>query len=507
MGEYCERKKIVTFILLQLAAFGLFTSLPAYAFTPVLTSIAVTPVNHTISAGKSLQYTPTGTFSDGTTRTLIGGDKAWRGSASMPRPRSNHAVATVNGTLYAMGGSSGSSALSSMQAYDPATNKWTPKASMATPRYYFAAGVVNGILYAVGGNNSNIVGGLATMEAYDPVTDTWTPRASMTTPRWGHAVGVVDGILYAMGGASTGSGGDALVAVEAYDPATNTWTPRASMPVSRFGHAVDVVDGMLYVVAGNSGGTLLASVDAYNPATNTWTPRASMSTPRWLHSVGVIDGILYAVGGGAADGIIDLATMEAYNPTTNTWSAEASLSTPRQGLGVGAVNRTLYAVGGWSASGSYATVEAYTPPDEIIWSSSNTSVATITQSGVAFGASVGQTSITATSGSISGSTSLMVVDTVPPSVPTGLTGSDVSKTQINLAWTASTDNVGVAGYKIERCAGSKCTNFVQVGTSATTSFSNTGLAERTTYKYRVRAYDAAGNNSGYSNIVAATTLK
>ena len=41
-------------------------------------------------------------------------------------------------------------------------------------------------------------------------------------------------------------------------------------------------------------------------------------------------------------------------------------------------------------------------------------------------------------------------DTTPPSVPTVLTATAVSTTQINLSWTASTDNVGVSGYKIFR---------------------------------------------------------
>ena len=44
-------------------------------------------------------------------------------------------------------------------------------------------------------------------------------------------------------------------------------------------------------------------------------------------------------------------------------------------------------------------------------------------------------------------------DTTPPSTPTGLTATAASATQVNLSWTASTDNVGVTGYQVERCAG------------------------------------------------------
>jgi PKD repeat protein len=96
-------------------------------------------------------------------------------------------------------------------------------------------------------------------------------------------------------------------------------------------------------------------------------------------------------------------------------------------------------------------------------------------------------------------------DTQPPSVPAGLTASAVSATQINLGWTASTDNVGVTGYRVERCQGASCANFTEIAPPSGTSFNDTGLAAGTTYRYRVRAVDAAGNLSGYSNIASATT--
>ncbi|HET6936959.1 MAG TPA: fibronectin type III domain-containing protein, partial [Nocardioides sp.] len=97
-------------------------------------------------------------------------------------------------------------------------------------------------------------------------------------------------------------------------------------------------------------------------------------------------------------------------------------------------------------------------------------------------------------------------DTTPPSAPAGLTATALSTTQIDLAWTASTDNVGVAGYRVERCQGNSCSNFVQVGTPTTTAYSNTGLQANTIYRFRVRGVDAAGNLSGYSTIVSGRTL-
>src|SRR4249920_1718957 len=98
-----------------------------------------------------------------------------------------------------------------------------------------------------------------------------------------------------------------------------------------------------------------------------------------------------------------------------------------------------------------------------------------------------------------------VGDTTAPSAPGTLTTTASGSTQINLAWGAATDNVGVTGYSVERCQGSGCTTFTQVFTLTGTTFSNTGLTAGTSYSYRVRATDAAGNLGGYSNTASATT--
>src|SRR5580693_6004094 len=104
-----------------------------------------------------------------------------------------------------------------------------------------------------------------------------------------------------------------------------------------------------------------------------------------------------------------------------------------------------------------------------------------------------------------GSSSAPKPDTTPPTAPANLTATAALATSISLAWTASTDNVGVVEYKMERCSGAACANFAQIATPTGTSFNDTGLAASTSYSYRVRADDAAGNNSAYSNTVTATT--
>jgi hypothetical protein len=96
-------------------------------------------------------------------------------------------------------------------------------------------------------------------------------------------------------------------------------------------------------------------------------------------------------------------------------------------------------------------------------------------------------------------------DTQPPTAPTNLTATATSSSQIALSWTAATDNVGVTQYLVERCEGQNCTNFVQIATTAATTYNDTGLNARTRYRYRIRAVDAANNFGPYSNIASART--
>lgn len=90
-------------------------------------------------------------------------------------------------------------------------------------------------------------------------------------------------------------------------------------------------------------------------------------------------------------------------------------------------------------------------------------------------------------------------DMTPPSAPGNLTASAVSTSQINLTWSASTDNVGVVGYDVYR-------NGVFLTTAIATSYSDFNLTPATTYSYYVKARDDAGNNSSQSNSVSAVTL-
>ncbi|MGE5361496.1 MAG: fibronectin type III domain-containing protein [Bacteroidales bacterium] len=94
--------------------------------------------------------------------------------------------------------------------------------------------------------------------------------------------------------------------------------------------------------------------------------------------------------------------------------------------------------------------------------------------------------------------------TPPDGAPSNLTATGASSSRIDLAWTDGSTNE--TGFYIERCTGSGCVDFAQVGSvgADVKAYSDLNLAASTTYTYRVRAYNSAGT-SNYSNAAQGTT--
>jgi hypothetical protein len=89
-------------------------------------------------------------------------------------------------------------------------------------------------------------------------------------------------------------------------------------------------------------------------------------------------------------------------------------------------------------------------------------------------------------------------DTQPPSTPSNLHTTLVASGEVDLAWNASTDNVGVTGYRLYR-------NGVLLASPTGTSYADKTVSPSTSYSYTVSAVDAAGNQSTQSAPLAVTT--
>ena len=206
--------------------------------------------------------------------------------------------------------------------------------------------------------------------------------------------------------------------------------------------------------AGNSRTSATVTVTVSNTPTDTTPPTVSISAP---------------VNGATVSG-------------TTTVSANAS-----DNVGVASVQFQLDSAN----VGSLLTASPYT----YSWNTTTASNGSHTLRAIAKDAAGNST----TSAAVTVTVSNTPADTQAPTVPTGLAATAVSSSEIDLTWTASTDNVGVAGYNVYRDGS-------QVGTSTTTSYADAGLSASTSYSYTVAAYDAAGNTSQPSTSASATTL-
>lgn len=90
-----------------------------------------------------------------------------------------------------------------------------------------------------------------------------------------------------------------------------------------------------------------------------------------------------------------------------------------------------------------------------------------------------------------------VTDTTPPTVPTNLTAVTAGTDQVNLSWTASTDDLGVTGYNVYR-------DGVKISTASDAKYADATVAPNATYEYTVSAYDGSGNNSAQTPPVSVT---
>ena len=95
----------------------------------------------------------------------------------------------------------------------------------------------------------------------------------------------------------------------------------------------------------------------------------------------------------------------------------------------------------------------------------------------------------------------------PPAAPANLTAAPgSSKRSISLQWNDNSSNE--TGVRVYRCTGTNCTPTVETANVAAnaTTYTDVGLALGKTYRYRVRAYNSAGN-SAYSNVAGAKVVR
>src|SRR5206468_8540561 len=109
----------------------------------------------------------------------------------LPTARGWFGGATLGNTIYVVGGgvcdtcsSFGGSEVSAVQAFDTVANAWSTKAFLNRARFGITAVSVNGRIYAFGGTNGCCSQPDPFVEEYNPVTNIWSGKSSMPLARW-----------------------------------------------------------------------------------------------------------------------------------------------------------------------------------------------------------------------------------------------------------------------------------------------------------------------------------
>ena len=198
----------------------------------------------------------------------------WTQKADMPTPRKTK-TCVVDGKIYAIGGWSTANEqlqLETVEVYDPATDTWAKAQSMNHARCSAAMSVVNGEIYAIGGigwppNRDQSYLYLSSVEVFNPKTNRWQERTEMPASKAWHTASVIDGKIYVIGGYfQEGREFKTLSTIEIYDPATDLWTQEPEMLMGKSGHTTEVIDGKIYIFGGGSTGVKgpLTSVEVYD---------------------------------------------------------------------------------------------------------------------------------------------------------------------------------------------------------------------------------------------------
>ncbi|TMW52279.1 hypothetical protein DOY81_002612 [Sarcophaga bullata] len=254
----------------------------------------------------------------------------WRMGEQMSMMRSRVGVAVMDGKLYAFGGFNGSERLSTVEVYDPKKNVWSQGSAMNCKRSAVGVAALNDCIYVCGGYDG--VTSLNTVECYCPNTDIWKTVAPMMKYRSAGGVAALDSFVYALGGHD---GLSIFDSVERYDPINDVWHKMKPMLNRRCRLGVAALNGKLYACGGYDGNSFLRSVEVYDPIKDSWSLVTPMNCKRSRVALAANMGKLWAIGG--YDGETNLSTVEVYDPETDTWTFVPSMCAHSGGVGAGVI--------------------------------------------------------------------------------------------------------------------------------------------------------------------------
>src|SRR5919204_521248 len=299
---------------------------------------------------------------------------------------------------------------------------------------------------------------------------------------------------------ATNSAGSATASSPATPPVTAPVVPDTTAPSAPTGLAVGTVT-QTSVPLSWTASTDNVGVTGYDLLVNGTKVTTTTSTSHTFS--GLTCGTSYTLGVDAFDAAGNHSSISTANATTAACSSsDTTAPSAPTGLTVGTATQTSVPLS-WTASTDNVGVTGY----DLLVNGTRVLATTSTShtfSGLTCGTSytLGVDAFDAAGNHsnvapVTAATSACS-DTTAPSMPTGLTLGSTTQNSIALSWTASTDNVGVAGYDV-LLNGSKIT------TTGSTGYTFSSLTCGTKYTLGVDAFDAAGNRSNVASINASTS--
>jgi N-acetylneuraminic acid mutarotase len=229
----------------------------------------------------------------------------YRRLPDIPLPIDHAALATYEGDLYVVGGSSNGTPTNRAWRFSPDEREWQELAPMSTARYAPAGDVIGHRFYVTGGSMSDAGTPFNSMEVYDFETGEWLSGPDMPTARHHHSAVEVDGDLYVAGGRRPGE--FSLDSFERFDPETNEWEELPALPQGTGGNAAVATEDEVVVAGGGddlgTGGAegvdawVTRAVWAFDREAMSWRRLPDLTLPRHGHAAALANGRVYVFGG------------------------------------------------------------------------------------------------------------------------------------------------------------------------------------------------------------------
>ena len=333
----------------------------------------------------------------------LDGGTGWSALAPLANPRNHLTAATVDDSLYAIGGQHAADEVAGLQddvdRYDPATDTWTPLAALPKARSHIASVVRDGQILVLGGTNPGATSS-KDVTAFDPASETWSKLPQLPGGRKTPVAGLIGDNVWLTGGSlstSTYRGrfadrweygpampialgevaggmigrslylvGESSVATLALDVGTGLWrSDLAARPFPGSHHAAEVIGGELYLFGGI--GASAGRVQIFDPISNAWRLGPDMPFAAGSSSSAVIGGVAYVAGG--IVGQATTARAARFDPVSAIWTEIAPMPVGRNHAASATDGASLWIFGGRgfgsgdnnSVANGFDTVQVYDP--------------------------------------------------------------------------------------------------------------------------------------------------